>query len=649
MNFHSKILCTLVLVLFTCAQSIAQMPDVHTTNNAKQSLIIAQDLLSIGKNKQAIKQLKHTIKVKNDFAIAHRLLGKAYYDTDQFELAIYALENSFEYDRKLSRAAFFEVGDSYLRLFNTEKAEYYLGIYQAMEGKRYANAQKESGLEKSYDDFYEAKLRNLAYIEALDTTLKSTTIYPLTTVNSKDNEYLPSLSNDGRYLLFTRNYDEKQEDILLTKRTDTGWGEANKSVININTSKNEGMAKFEPHNRTVYYAGCQRSEDNMDCDIYVSEFADGQLNNEIIPEGSLNSHSWDSQPSITCDGQTIYFASTREGGLGGSDIWYSVKGKDGKWGQAQNAGVNINTAGDEEAPFITKDGVHLYFTSNFHPGQGEGDFFVCKLEDGHWSKAVNMGYPINSPAKELGLFVTDDAKHVYFASAREGGDGGLDLYFAELPEYHRPKKVFPVVLKIIDKTSREKIPNQQVIVGADNKKRTLKSNDEGLIYMCLEANKAYSYRISRDGYKFYVEAHFLEEYILTAAQTLYLEIEPNSVKPEYIGEDRHTKTIVQVYFDVDSSEIPSADIEKLDRLARIINKYDDWNVQVTGFADNTGNADYNQTLSEKRASSVIDYLSKKCSQEMSQKVEAFAQGSVGGVLTEEEKRQSRRVDVILSR
>ncbi len=638
------------LVIFWCCSPIwSQAPDVSNTNNAKQSLIIAQDLLAEGENKKAIKQLKHTIKIKKDFAIAHRLLGKAYYDTDQFALAIEALERSFELDRKLSRAAFFEVGDSYLRLFDIDQAEYYLGIYEEMKGKRYANAQKESGLEKSYDMFYKSKLRNLAYIEQMDTTLKSTKVYPLTSVNSSDNEYLPSLSNDGRYLLFTRKINEQQEDILLTERTETGWGEENKSSITINTSKNEGMAKFEPHNRRVYYAGCQRSETNIDCDIFVSEFEDGKLKTEVEPEGSLNSNSWDSQPSITCDGKTLFFASTREGGLGGSDIWYSIKDKKGQWSLPQNAGVNINTEGDEEAPFIAKDGKHLYFTSNFHPGQGEGDFFVSALEMGHWSEPINLGYPINSPAKELGLFVTDDTKHVYFASAKEGGAGGLDLYFAEMPEINRPQKVFPVVLKVIDKTSREKITTQEVIVGADNKKTTFTSDEEGKIYMCLQANKAYSYRISREGYKFYVEAHFLEEYILTAAQTLYLEIEPKTDKPEYVGEDRHTKTIVQIYFGVDSSEIPGSDVEKLDRLARIINQYDDWNVQVTGFADNTGNAEYNQKLSEQRANSVIKYLSQKTSQEISQKVEAFGQGSVGGTLSEEEMRQSRRVDVILSR
>ena len=100
---------------------------------------------------------------------------------------------------------------------------------------------------------------------------------------------------------------------------------------------------------------------------------------------------------------------------------------------------------------------------------------------------------------------------------------------------------------------------------------------------------------------------------------------------------------------MDSSEIPNSDIEKLDRIARIINKYDDWDVQVTGFADNTGNAEYNKKLSQKRADAVIQYLSNKTSQEIKQKINAFARGSVDGAMTEEEKRQSRRVDVVLNR
>lgn len=629
---------------------IGQNNDIVTTNNAKQSLQIAQDLLSNGENRKAIKQLKHTIKIKKEFAIAHRLLGKAYYDIEEFELAVEALERSFDFDRKLSRAAFFEIGDAYLRLHNTEKAEYYLGIYQEMKDKRYANAQKESGLEKSYDLYYEAKLNNLAYIETLDTTLnKDIIIYPLTNVNSEDDEYLPSLSNDGRYLLFTREVDKVQEDIFITERTKEGWGDANENPIRINTSRNEGMAKFEPHNRRVYFAGCQRSPDKIDCDIYESEFKDGQLDSEKLADDKINSPSWDSQPSITCDGNILFFASTREGGIGGSDIWFCTKDDTGNWSYPQNAGVNINTPGDEEAPFVAKDGMHLYFTSNYHPGQGEGDFFVSKNENGHWGPAINLGYPINSPGKELGLFVTDNTEHVYFASAREGGKGGLDLYFAKMPDLNRPKKVFPVVLKVIDKFTKEHIPNQQVIVGHNNKNYNYTSNDEGNIYMCLAANQAYSYRISREGYKFYVEAHFLEEYILTAAQTLYLEMEPKVDKPAFVGEDRHTKTIVQVYFDVNSAEIPDKDFEKLDRISRLIKKYDDWNVEVVGFADSTGDKDYNYKLSQKRADNVIAYLATKSTQEIKQNIQSSAQGAVTQTMTEEEKKQSRRVDVILSR
>ena len=649
MKLLLKAVVTYIILIAAISHSFGQNNDIVTTNNAKQSLVIAQDLLSKGNNAKAIKQLKHTIKIKEEFAIAHRLLGKAYYDEGQYEYAADALERSFDLDRKLSRAAFFEAGDSYLRLQDTDKAEYYLGIYNEMKDKRYANAEKESGLEKSYDLYYQSKLNNLAYIETIDTTNKAVKIYALTNVNSDDDEYLPSLSNDGRYLLFTREVDKMQEDIFITQRTETGWGDANENPILINTPKNEGMAKFEPHNRKVYFAGCQRSPDRIDCDIYESEFKDGQLATEIRSDDKINSTFWDSQPSVTCDGKVLFFASTREGGLGGSDIWFTTKDDKGQWSYPQNAGVNINTAGDEEAPFVAKDGAHLYFTSNFHPGQGEGDFFVSTLADGHWGPPVNLGYPINSPGKELGLFVTDNTEHIYFASERAGGKGGLDLYFAKMPEINRPQKVFPVVLKVVDKTTKETIPNQAVIVGFDDKNINYTSNEEGNIYMCLQANKAYSYRISREGYKFYVEAHFLEEYILTAAQTLYLEIEPKETKPEYVGEDRHTKTIVQVYFDVDSAEIPDSDFEKLDRISRLINKYEDWDVQVIGFADSTGDKDYNYKLSQNRADTVIDYLSTKCTQTIEQNIHSSAQGAVSGGMTEEEKRQSRRVDVILSR
>ena len=627
----------------------AQPGDVVTTNNAKQSLQVAQEFISMNEYKKAIKQLKHTIKIKKDFAVAYRLLGKVYYEMNDFEQASETLEKSFELDKKLSRAAFYECGDSYLKLGNLEKANYYLGIYTAMKDKNYANAEKESALELSYDEMIEVKSKNIAFLTTLDTSANaSIVISPLEKINSEHNEYLPSLSNDGAFLLFTRNKNGRQEDIFLSKKTPEGWGNENQGAININTSKNEGMAKFEPHNYKVYYAGCSRHQEIVNCDIFESEFIDGELNKEIELTGDLNSPYWDSQPAVTCDGQTMYFASSRQGGSGGSDIWMSTRDSDGSWSSATNLGELINTKGDEEAPFIAKDGKALYFTSDHHPGQGEGDFFVSFKKNGQWQTPLNLGYPINSPSKELGLYISDNAEKIFFSSARPGGKGGLDIYQADLPYAYKPVEVLPVALNLRDKETDE-ILTGTITVGVDKQRENYTTDSQGNVQLCLAGDKAYSFRVNKDGYDFYVEAFFLESIANNQIQNIKLGLVKKTKKDPYIGEKRHTKTVVQIYFESNSYTIDDKNSIKLSDLAELMNAYDDWDIQVTGFADAVGNEEDNKKLSKDRAQAVVDFLAKLSDKQVSQNIKALGKGSIDSDGSDESNKKARRVDIVLNR
>lgn len=635
------------ICLSICAKLNGQNGDVYTTNNAKESLQVAQQLISEGSIEKAIKQLKHTIKIKDDFAVAYRLLGKAYYETNQFEEAKDALEKSFELDKKLSRAAFYECGDVCLRLGDTEQANYYLGLFKEMKGKRYANAEKEGALEKAYEEKYEVKLKNIEYLSTMEEPDEDLKVIPLKSINSRNNEYLPSLSNDGEFLLFTRNIKGKQEDIYISKKSGDSWGNENAGAVKVNTPNNEGMAKFEPHNYKVYYAGCSRAEESIDCDIFESTFIDGKMNGENPIRGDLNSIKWDSQPSISCDAQTMYFASTRDGGYGGSDIWYAKKDEDGAWMKAKNMGEKVNTAGDEEAPFIAKDGKALYFSSNHHPGFGEGDFFVSFNKNGNWGEAVNLGAGLNSPSKELGLFISDDATTIYFSSERKGGKGGLDIYQAAMPKHLKPEEVLPIALNLRDKDSGE-VVHGTVTLGIENSRTNYKTDHNGNVQLCLAGNKAYSFRVSKKGYKFYVEAFYLEVLDSDKIQNILLAIEKEKKPEPYVGERRHTKTIEQIYFESNSAEIDHTNLSKLNKLSELINKYDDWKITVTGFADSVGDQESNKILSSKRAQAVVDYLNKFSDKEIDQNISAVGVGEIE-TKSEEDKKKSRRVDVVLTR
>nr|WP_321410407.1 OmpA family protein [uncultured Carboxylicivirga sp.] len=130
--------------------------------------------------------------------------------------------------------------------------------------------------------------------------------------------------------------------------------------------------------------------------------------------------------------QTAYFVSDRPGGEGGKDIWQCTWKKKLKFKNVQNIGADINTPFDEEAVYVTPDGKTLYFASNGHQGMGGFDIFKCeKQSDGKWSKPVNMGYPINTPANELFYHPTPDSMFSLLATTRDGGYGGLDIYKVE--------------------------------------------------------------------------------------------------------------------------------------------------------------------------------------------------------------------------
>lgn len=150
----------------------------------------------------------------------------------------------------------------------------------------------------------------------------------------------------------------------------------------------------------------------------------------------INTKNWETQPSFSSDGKTLYFirGMVARDGIKNPDIYSSTIGPDGKFSEPVKLSDNINTSMGEESVFIHPDNQTLYFSSEGHPGMGGLDIFVSKKQaDGTWGKATNLGYPINTFLDENSLLVDANGKLAYFASERQGGFGGLDIYQFELP------------------------------------------------------------------------------------------------------------------------------------------------------------------------------------------------------------------------
>ncbi len=633
---------TLILAGFTASAQTHK--GFVETGNAKKSLQIAQRLVSVHQYELAKKQLEYTIKIKDDFAVAYRELGIVLLELQDYEGAIKAYEKSFELDKKLSRAAFYECGEAYFRMNQPEKAKEYYEKFKSYNIHNYANKQKESGLEFTYEQLLEERLENCEYIANIDSSLMLPAPINLgPSINSDKDEYLPTITNDGTQLVYTRQIEQHNEDVMISQFINGSWSKSKPFGKAINTKNSEGMAKFETHGKSFYFAGCMRKDTEGGCDIYHALLQNGDVSKVERVEGMLNSAFWDSQPSITCDGRYMFFSSSREGGMGGVDLYMSEMQTNGEWGIPVNLGPQINTPGDEEAPFISTDGSTLYFSSNGHKGQGEGDLFLSRRTGQSWSKPQNLGYPINTPAKELGFYVQGDGKTAYLASARGSGEGGLDIYTFELPEDLRPNPTVHLEGFVKDIETNQPL-ECDVIISRKDEKWLVRSDASGWFFLCLPGNKGYAIQATHQGYKYYINSVFLatQENIKPIQQEVLLEPIPQAVVKEKVEvKQKH----IQFFFDFDSFELNNNARQELDNLIAFLKSDNSWSVEVVGYADSKGNADYNKKLSQKRAAAIVDFLKKEGIE-----INLIRNEGRGSVSSDNSKdMQFRRVDVVLTK
>lgn len=261
-------------------------------------------------------------------------------------------------------------------------------------------------------------------------------------VNSADDEYLPTLSADGKTLIFTRyNRPSMSEDFFQSRNINGTWSKAVRMAEPLNSPENEGAGCVSQDGRILYFTACGRPDGAGRCDLYIS-YRKG--NGWSTPQNlgpAVNTSAWESQPCLSIDGKTLYFVSNRDGGYGGMDLWRSTL-EEGRWSKPENMGPGINTAGDDKSPFVSFDDQRLYYASNGLVGMGGLDLFVCtRTGENSWGEPQNLGYPINTGGDESSLIVSPDGQTAIFSSDKFGGLGGLDLYSFALPEAVRPEPV----------------------------------------------------------------------------------------------------------------------------------------------------------------------------------------------------------------
>ncbi len=573
--------------------------------------------------KKALRLFKKAARENPDLAAAYRGMGVACEMLNDFEQAVNHYEEVLAMDSMFSRLLYYQLGEVYYKIGESERALELFKKFKSLQDidlEHFSlNGDKEVDKEKGAQEKIDGSIRAVHITLDPERFRQIEEIKNLgPSINSKLDEVFPFLSNDQMLLFFTRrNISKNDENLLYSEWENHKWKNGNSVGSSFNTSSPEGMSTFVRDGKLMYFTACQRETVLGYCDIWEAQVDHTTIKNVKALNGDANSERWESQPSISCDGSTLYFASKREGGYGGTDIWYSTRDSDGYWSRPKNMGPRINTALDEEAPFITNDGKALYFSSTGHLGMGEQDIFVSYLEDHNiWGTPQNLGPPVNTAYREFGFFLSADGHTGYFASNRPEGLGGMDIYSFQLNGDLYTEAITYVEGYVTDSSSLEGMKVKVYIEGRE----AISTSDQGRFFLCIPAKDTLDISVKVDKYLPYYRTVAVPEwdnrnfFPINIKLRSINDLQPKSppvvkkdtVVSRKIRQRKHYTHTIQFGFD---SDVVTPD--ELDKLVDFVNSVSDkefLRIEIIGYADDVGSEQYNLELSENRAKKIGLYM-----------------------------------------
>lgn len=430
-------------------------------------------------------------------------------------------------------------------------------------------------------------------------------------LNSAADEVPNSILLDGSLLLFTRKEAAEgrgarpvTETFLVVQRTVNGWSVPQEFFPWQTDDLNMGAPVFSPDGNQLWFAGCGWAGGMGSCDLYLSEYKNGKWSLPVNAGSELNSAAWDSQPAISADGMTLIFSSNRPGGFGGSDLYRSVRLPDGQWSRPANLGPLINTQDNEMAPFFHPDGRTLYFSSNGHPGMGGYDLFMTKLDDaGRWTRAQNLGVPLNSSEDELNIIVDAGGRNGWVAARKKGGLGGYDIYEFTLPEELKPRPLRTVKILVADAETAQPVPALVRVNSLADGSLLFEGkcrDTDGQLLLPLPLEAKFALFAGSEGY-LYFSYNF--DFSADSVSTL-LTLEVKLI-PVHVG---NNLIINNIYFAFNSAELLPESYPALRHLLAFMIENPQLQIEISGHTDNVGLAAFNQRLSLQRAEAVSKWL-----------------------------------------
>ena len=633
---------------------------------AQDSLAIAEEMYNMGMElfdfstrKQAKEMFVQATDFNPKYAKAHLMAGKAILFTVHKEEALPYLLKAYKLDQEIDDEIYYLIGQAYQYGESFDNA---ISYYQAYR-KQLA---KSLSFEKSriiYDlDWKIFECRNAKIYLANHVDVDITNLSE--NINTEYPEYAAVISADEKTLIFTSrrpdntNPDlaedfEYYEEIYQSKFENGQWQPATPFPSPINGNYHNSNIGLSADGKILYIY-----TDENGGDILESDLINGTWSNPKPIKGLVNSPYLENSASLTSDNNSIYFSSNKPGGYGGTDIYISNLDGNGRWGKPINLGASINTERDEEAPFISKSGQNLYFSSNGHAGMGDLDIYVAhrSTTNDTFNHPVNLGFPINSVENDIFFVLSGDEKSAYYSSVKPTSKGEQDIYkinmnrwralnidsiassekikiqpiiISESPIVDQPDTIItvteakvevvpevePVVevdteteitllLTILDEESLDTLTAQVALINQADKTVLGGTRNANGTYEVIFTNKdkrTYKVKINRQGYFPYSSTIYVIGHVGNSHELL----ETVALKPIV---DSFTG-IMNVFFGHDSAQ-PNG-YEDIQYLERMLKDNPALSVEIGGHTDSTGHVEYNKILSQRRADAIKEYLVKQ--------------------------------------
>ena len=426
--------------------------------------------------------------------------------------------------------------------------------------------------------------------------------------NSRRADFSPMLfgdDNDQLYFSSTRNQtkgDElsgitgtKYSDIMVSVKDDKGkWQKPEVIDTELNSDFDEGVCAFTPDGRTMYLTQCVTDPSYprfaQICTSQRSDAAWGKATPLKITRDTLSSFA---HPAISPDGMWLYFVSDMPGGEGGLDIW-RVRLTTSGLGGVENLGPAINTEGDEMFPTFRPNG-DFYFSSNGHPGMGGLDIYIAQPDTtkrSGWS-IEHPGYPLNSQGDDFGMTFEGLHNQGYFSSNRGDGRGWDHIY-----SFYNPEIVQTVKGWVYEQEGYE-LPDALVyMVGNDGTNLKLSVKGDGSFTQKIKPGVDYVFLGTCKGFLNHKEQLRVEP--VTASEEYELEFPLASITAPVL--------IDNIFYDFDKATLRPESTTALDELIILLNENPNVTIELSAHADYRGSAQYNKTLTQRRAETVVRYL-----------------------------------------